>query len=336
MSLKLIDDILERWKEPDYSGLDNPIEIREYNRNILINIKITKDLEEMKYIKSSMKPFEEYGSELKDMMEYFNDYNFVFDDPNKPQQEAYKIPANFLNYNIIENYIKKSTKNILEIGFDSGVNAFLMLSNINANLTSIDYFDKVYSWYGKAFIDLKFPGRHSLLIGLPNDVLQLLYFGYDNTKMKQDIILFNGSDHNLYENILILRKYSHDETILIVNYLCPHTPVGLKTYLIINKLIKEGVIKLVEHIKVDKKYTNGIGILQYNMDEPIIPPAKIYREIEKDLPLTEFKYFLYNRKEDKYADNTIIKQYAKKLISAGVNFDDDLIEYIKDKFNINI
>ena len=68
----------------------------------------------------------------------------------------------------IQNILKQiDAKNIMEIGFNAGHSAELFLSNSNAYLYSFDIGDHFHEYlkYGKFFINMKYPNRHTLVFG---------------------------------------------------------------------------------------------------------------------------------------------------------------------------
>jgi predicted O-methyltransferase YrrM len=62
--------------------------------------------------------------------------------------------------------ISKYSKNAMEIGFNAGHSAEVFLSNNpEMHLTSFDIGDHIYVKYAKEYIDYKYPGRHTLILG---------------------------------------------------------------------------------------------------------------------------------------------------------------------------
>jgi predicted O-methyltransferase YrrM len=74
------------------------------------------------------------------------------------------IPAQ--KQHIAEICWNRRIKNILEIGFNAGHSAEVILSaNKEAHVTSFDLGIHSYTSVGKDYIDKKFPGRHTLILG---------------------------------------------------------------------------------------------------------------------------------------------------------------------------
>ena len=74
------------------------------------------------------------------------------------------IPAQ--KQHIAEICWNRRIKNILEIGFNAGHSAEVILSaNKEAHVTSFDLGAHSYAYVGKAYIDKKFPGRHTIIYG---------------------------------------------------------------------------------------------------------------------------------------------------------------------------
>lgn len=62
--------------------------------------------------------------------------------------------------------MNRNVKKVLEIGFNAGHSAEVILSsNPNLHLTSYDINTHSYTMIGKMYIDKKFPGRHTLIYG---------------------------------------------------------------------------------------------------------------------------------------------------------------------------
>lgn len=75
-----------------------------------------------------------------------------------------QIPAQ--KQHIAEICMNKNIKNILEIGFNAGHSAEVILSaNKNAKLTSFDLNVHSYAAIAKDYMDKKFPGRHVFIAG---------------------------------------------------------------------------------------------------------------------------------------------------------------------------
>lgn len=107
-----------------------------------------------------------------------------------------QLPAQ--KQHIAEVCSNKNIKNILEIGFNAGHSAEVILSaNKEAKLTSFDLNVHSYTSVGKDYIDKKFPGRHTFVAGdsketIPkHDGLYECFFidgGHDYETAKADIL----------------------------------------------------------------------------------------------------------------------------------------------------
>ena len=330
MSLDLIDLLISNWKDPNYTGLNcyhNSIN----NRITLMRNKTCKDIKEMKFIKPNYVNMSDYEATANGLTSFHQDYNFTVDG-----KFSYNIRDDYINVEILSKYLKLNTKNVLEIGFNVGLISTIILSEIDAEITSIDYFQNICSWYAKAFIDEKFPLRHMLLTGLADEMINLIEFGQP-LPFKYDLVIIN--EDISYDSIIKIKEYSHENTIIIFNKICPHQSYGLQPYLLMKKLVLEGILIFEEYIKIDKNYINGIAVLKYNFNNSLnknIFNNKICKEIESNIPLKELHEFILNRQEDQFADNSIIKTYIHKLMAEGLRIDKELIKLIKEKFNINI
>lgn len=330
MSLDLIDSLISNWKNPDYTGLEchyNQLD----SRATLMQNKTCKDIEEMEYIKPNYVNLSSYEANASGLLSFYQDYNFT-----KNGKFSYHLQDDRVDAETLSKYLRLNIKNVLDIGFNTGLISTILLSEIDAEITSIDYLQNIYSWYAKAFIDEKFPLRHTLLTGLTGEVINLIDFGQP-IPFKYDLVIIN--ENIIYDTVIKIKEYSHENTTIIFNKICPHYSYGLQPYLLMKKLISDGVLIFEEHTKINKDYINGIAVLKYNFDNS---PSKnklsnkICKEIESNIPLKELREFVLNRQEDQFADNSIIKTYIHKLMAEGLRIDKELIKLIKEKFNINI
>jgi len=338
MSLQVIDDLLNNWKNPNYNGLEienyPPVINTELKRNKLMKNKTRKDIEQMKYIKPNPYVINHYKDPINNLYDFHRDYNFA-----KSGKYKYHILNDYINTEILDKYIKKNIKNVLEIGFNTGeISGFLLHKLPEVEVTSIEYNENIYSWYAKAFIDELFPTRHIMLTGLPHEVINLIHFK-QLILFKYDMIVINSNCPNLYNIISKIKEYSHEQTIIIINKVCPHHAYGLYPYMVMKKLMNNNILTFIEHNKTDKHYINGIAVLKFvfnnNSDNKELNP-NIYKDIELNILLSELKKFVEDREEDQFADNSIIKTYIQKLMAEGIRIDKELIKLIKEKFNINI
>jgi len=339
MSLQVIDSLLNDWKNPNYIGLEikdyPPVINIELKRNKLMKNKTRKDMEQMKYIKPNPYVITHYKDPINNLYDFHRDYNFA-----KVGKYKYRIIDDYINTELFDKYIKKNIKNMLEIGFNTGeISGFLLHRLPHIEVTSIEYNENLYSWYAKAFIDELFPTRHIMLTGLPHEVINSIHFGQP-ILFKYDLVIINTNCPNLYNIITKIKEYSHENTIVIINKVCPHTSYGLYPYMVMKKLIHNNILNFIEHNKTDKHFTNGIAILKYNFgdikSEQNNLKLSIYKEIESGIPLSELRKFIQERQEDQFADNFMIKTYIQKLMAEGIRIDKELIKLIKEKFNINI
>lgn len=105
--------------------------------------------------------------------------------------------------------------NILEIGFNAGSSADIILSNnLNANLVSFDIgFHDYVSLAGK-YINEKYPNRHTLIIGDSTKAIPVY-----ETDIKFDVIFIDGGHE--YETVVAdlknCKKFAHENTIVMLD-----------------------------------------------------------------------------------------------------------------------
>jgi predicted O-methyltransferase YrrM len=91
----------------------------------------------------------------------------------------------------LKNLVKNAT-NILEIGFNGGHSSEIFLENSLANVTSFDLGEHHYVLDGKRFIDSKYPGRHTLILGDSHKTIP----EFKTTSNTQFDFLFVDGDHS--------------------------------------------------------------------------------------------------------------------------------------------
>lgn len=116
-----------------------------------------------------------------------------------------------------------SIKNVMEIGFLAGHSAELFLKlNDQIHVTSIDEHALKSVFVGKEYIDMVYPNRHTLLKGNSTDILNSTLI---DTNRTFDIILIDGSyKYDITkQDILLARKYSSLDTVVIINNVLENT-----------------------------------------------------------------------------------------------------------------
>ena len=108
-------------------------------------------------------------------------------------------------------------KNILEIGFNAGHSAHTFLSSSLANVVSFDLNVRESVPHAKQYIDRKFPGRHTLILG---DSTQTIpeYFRM-NPDSRFDLIFIDGG--HTYEiamdDIVNCKSLAHTNTVVAMD-----------------------------------------------------------------------------------------------------------------------
>jgi predicted O-methyltransferase YrrM len=108
-------------------------------------------------------------------------------------------------------------KHILEIGFNAGHSAHTFLSHSLAHVTSFDLNIRGSVVHGKQYIDQKFPGRHTLILG--DSTVTIPAFSEANPTRTFDLIFIDGG--HTYDiaiaDILNCKKLSHTNTIVVID-----------------------------------------------------------------------------------------------------------------------
>ena len=109
-------------------------------------------------------------------------------------------------------------KDIMEIGFNAGHSSesFLM-ANSNAHVTSFDIGNVRAMQFGKEYIDARFPGRHTLILG--DSRTTVVEFKQNNPNKRFDLIFIDGG--HTYEvakhDVIQSSGLAHKDTIIVVD-----------------------------------------------------------------------------------------------------------------------
>lgn len=184
---------------------------------------------------SNIKTVTNDGSTLEGQYKFFNDY--LSDNPH--------------------------IKNILEIGFNTGVGADAILSsNPDIHLISVEM---SVNKQAKNYIDKKYPGRHTLFEG--NSVF-ILYNMIDHFKGYFDLIFIDGghgllpASSDIYNSIKLCKSTG----VIIIDDITPHKIWGYGPYLAYHYYIQE--LKLMTtlgyYITVPPDNKNYMKVDNYN------------------------------------------------------------------------
>ena len=133
--------------------------------------------------KLETKPAANVETEASDLSAYLNSKGF-----NNLEGNVGGCPPEYLD--LIE-LTKKPIVNVMEIGFNGGHSAELFLkNNDDIHLTSFDIGAHAYLLKGKAYIDARYPNRHTLILG--DSKITVANFYKNNKDKKFDFIFIDG------------------------------------------------------------------------------------------------------------------------------------------------
>ncbi|ARF10189.1 methyltransferase domain [Hokovirus HKV1] len=248
--------LLKQKQDPNYSGK------RTFHKVDLDNKHLAK--KETKYA--------EYSS-FKNIKGQEIDYP----NPDKESVEQFLLRCGFDNFegSSKPEHIKKHTelvvkvkpKLIVEIGFNTGVSALNFLSlDENIKVISFDILYHHYCSYAKMYVDIKYPGRHTLIGG---DSTKSIVSFYETFNTKVDFIFIDGA-HTLegaYADLLNCYHLAHSETILVMDNVVPHRGMGTGVYDALLRAIQDdGIVNFVEHVEVGD-YIDGFAVCKYNVNK---------------------------------------------------------------------
>lgn len=133
--------------------------------------------------KLETKPAANVETEASDLSAYLSSKGF-----NNLEGNVGGCPPEYLD--LIE-LTKKPIVNVMEIGFNGGHSAELFLkNNDDIHLTSFDIGAHAYLLKGKAYIDARYPNRHTLILG--DSKITVANFYKNNKDKKFDFIFIDG------------------------------------------------------------------------------------------------------------------------------------------------
>ncbi len=138
--------------------------------------------------------------------------------------------------------LSKNCLNIMEIGFNAGHSALTFLKHTNAKITSFDLGEHDYVNVAKEYIDMKYPNRHTLILGDSRDTVP-------HCKDTFDLIFIDGGhDYEVakvdMKNCLLLAKpnamFIMDDTVYTQGWHFPYTLGPTRAWMEENTIHKIG------------------------------------------------------------------------------------------------
>lgn len=142
---------------------------------------------------------------MSSLNEFLNERNI-----NITEGYCQQVPKQIEN---LKNLVKNAT-NILEIGFNAGHSSEIFLTHSIANIVSFDLGDHHYVIDGKQYIDMKFPKRHTLILGNSHNTIPS-FKKMSNTKFD---FLFIDGDHSYegaFQDLLDCQQIAESGAIVV-------------------------------------------------------------------------------------------------------------------------
>lgn len=336
--LHYIDELLTNWENSEYKGIRKLVVDKYVNHPYedIIKYRTSVDTKQSKLITSNIKTINMYQANSIGLREFLGDYNFKESrDLNLKNPTYFRIEGSSTQQHLDEHnkFINDNTEYIMEIGFNAGISAINFLKHSKAHVVSFDIGLHSYVWYAKMFIDKKYPGRHTLIVG--DSLVSVPQYNLPDNK-KFDIIFVDGyhSIHYAKEDMLNSKHLANSDTILILDNVAPHNNSGVGPYIAMNMLMEEGDIEFIKHIEIEPNYDDGFSVLKYKFYNKIPQSLTLeqYKHMERKVPIYVLSEYIddYNFKrlsKSKMADaqtkqiRKIIKDYFKKFHDIGLERD---------------
>jgi len=181
---------------------------------------------------------------------------------------------------LIKPYAKRDDEVLIaEIGFNAGVSAeFFLKSCPTSKMISFDIIHHPYVMAGKAYIDEKYPDRHTMIAGDSAKSVPNFASIYGGAKM--DVIFVDGN--HLYEyakkDVINMKELADENTLVLLDNVSPMRGCAVEVYLAWKHLLQIGFIKhvgfeelntydgVIEDNPKVKIFTDGEAWFKYNFD----------------------------------------------------------------------
>lgn len=345
MSLTIVDRFLEDWKDPNYTGFagilqDFNFQFPNENPGYKRSYRASLDSENIKYIHVNNNNINSYDTTSDELLKFYGDFNIKpYYIKNNPKRDIYKMQYTVVQvfYSMLLKYLKPNIKHILELGFTGGFISTFFLNNTSAQVTTIDKMNNDYYYYGKNFIDTKFPGRHTMLIGVPMQMNTYMENNYSDIKFGVIYIDKSRVFSHIYNYLVYYKKFADENTIIFLKGTNAHQIWGIGAYMAMNKCISEGLLILVEYVP-DEWHYSSMSVLKYNFDPNFVQKLspKKYMQMEYMALFREFNSFLmldYESNTNQVTEK-LVKKYQKRFKEYGLDFSEYTLKILKEKFNI--
>ena len=225
-----------------------------------------------------------------------------------------------------DKYILPKSKDeiiVLEIGFNAGHSTDMFLSlDPRIKVISFDLLLHHYVYYGKVYIDTKYPGRHTLIGG--DSKVSVPEFHSINNSIIADFIFIDGdhSEQGALADILNMKLFSNADTILLIDNVAPHKGCARGVYLAWKKCIDDHTLIHImhgEHKFMDLDYSDGWTVCRYNFGAKEFPIPN-YAKITRRMLCSQYAKDAENAKT--LDDLDIIRKKIEYLISLNKDYVD--------------
>ena len=206
----------------------------------------------------------------------------------------------------------KNIKRVIEIGFNGGHSADLFLSsNPDIHLISFDLGSHSYVQHGKKYIDMKYPERHTLILGDSRETVPEFYRTNPTTTF--DFIFIDGGHYTGVpeSDLSNCRVLSHKDTLVVMNDTRQQNikPWNIEPNQVWTKYCNKGWI--TSFGSVDFSDTHGISFGKYRLtcEFFILSMMRDDRKEARDKNAIEYPHFTFIKSVDGYNIDETLQEF---------------------------
>jgi len=197
------------------------------------------------------------------------------------------------NYKPIFNYIFDNNiiSSVIETGFNAGHSCLTFLQYMekqkhkNYYVISFDLGNHFYSYYAMRYIDVIYPNKTMIIKGDSKKTLPLFNTLFKSKKIFN--LIFIDGDHRFegaYNDIIQLKKFSDENTILFIDNSAPHKGAGQGVYYAFKKAYQENIVIFDKFFEFPN-FKDGVIIAKYKFKNSKKGNIPNWSHYERKIPL---------------------------------------------------